>query len=169
MGKSELSNYGEHLIDNIYSINKYNSTNMQTAHWRIFGIGLTCLIFLAICSGNDDVDEMEYDEYSEYEQSSGHSYEQPTIASFSFESNVRDYLSSHRFTSYDGYTITFLGGMSEMYVNGQIFSGYTEIVNFSRNSAVLRANGPTTRITLYLDAANGVLTERSNGTKYYAK
>lgn len=41
---------------------------MKTEHWAYIGIGLTCLFFLAICSGSDDVDETEYEEYSEYEQ-----------------------------------------------------------------------------------------------------
>ena len=142
---------------------------MKTEHWRIFGIGLTCLIFLAICSGNDDVDEIENDEYSEYEPISEISYGQPVVASFSFESNVRDYLGSHRFTSNDGYTITFLGGMSEMSINGYLISGYVEIVSFSKTSAILRANGPTARMTFYLDAVNGVLTDKNDGIRYYAK
>lgn len=30
---------------------------MKIEHWVYVGIGLICLFFLAICSGNDDVDD----------------------------------------------------------------------------------------------------------------
>lgn len=137
-------------------------------NWKTWLSVIVLYLMVRQCGGCDGNNEAEVGESSGYEQTSESYNKQNVNTSFSFESNVRDYLNSHRFSSNDGYTITFVGGMNEMYVNGQIFSGYTEIVSFSRNSATLRANGPSTKITMYLDAANGVLTERSDGTKYYA-
>ena len=134
----------------------------------IYTIAAVCL-FVYMCGGSEECGETAYEGRTECNQTSEISNKQQAHVSFSAEYNVRDYLNSHRFVSSSGYTLTFLGGTNEMSVNGQILSNYVEIVSFSRTSAVLRTNGPSGKITLYLDAANGVLTEESDGTRYYAK
>lgn len=134
----------------------------------IYAVVAVCLL-VYMCGGSDESDEVEYGGGTEYEQTSESYNSRQETVSFSSELDVRNYLSSHNFTSSDGYTITFERGTSAMSMNGRVMSRYTKIVSFSRTSAVLREEGIYGNSTFYLDGANGVLTDKNGGETYYAE
>jgi hypothetical protein len=141
---------------------------MKTEHLAYIGIGLTCLFFLATCDGcgcEETGDEESY----EYEQPSNSSYEDSDI-SFSNEQDVRMYLSSHRFASQDGYTLSFSGYANQVSLNGQPLSSNVEIRSVSRSSAIIRAQGPygNTTFRLSVSGSEGVIEDTNDGTYYYS-
>ena len=132
---------------------------MKKEYWAYIGIGLTCLFFLATCDGCDDSDEGET---YEYEQSS---------VSFSSEIDVRIYLCSHRFSSSDGYTLSFSSEANEVSLNGQPLSSNVEIRSITSNSAVIRTQGPygNTTFRLSVSGSDGVIQDTNDGEMYYSK
>lgn len=141
---------------------------MKTEHWAYIGIGLTCLFFLATCDGCDDSDEGEV---YEYEQSSGGSSYEQTSVSFSSEIDVRIYLCSHRFSSRDGYTLSFSSEANEVSLNGQPLSSNVEIRSITSNGAVIRTQGPygNTTFRLSVSGSDGVIQDTNDGEMYYSK
>ena len=140
---------------------------MKAEHLAYIGIGLTCLFFLATCDGCDDNgDERTY----EYEQSSGSSYEESNI-SFSSEQDVRTYLCTHRFSSSDGYTLSFSNNGNEVSLNGKPLSSYVQIRSVSSSSAILRTQGPygNTTFRLSVSGSEGEIEDTNDGTCYYSK
>ena len=141
---------------------------MKTEHWAYIGIGLTCLFFLATCNGCDDSNGG--DGY-EYEQSSGESSYEQTSVSFSDERDVRTYLCSHRFSSSDGYTLSFSNYANEVSLNGQPLSSNVEIRSVSSYGAVIRTQGPygNTTFRLSVSGSDGVIQDTNDGETYYSR
>lgn len=141
---------------------------MKTEYWAYIGIGLTCLFFLATCDGCGDSDEGET---YEYEQSSGGSSHEQTSVSFSSEIDVRIYLCSHRFSSSDGYSLSFSSEANEVSLNGQPLSSNVEIRSITSNSAVIRTQGPygNTTFRLSVSGSDGVIQDTNDGEMYYSK
>ena len=141
---------------------------MKTEHWAYIGIGLTCLFFLATCDGCGDSNK---EDIYEYEQSTGsNSYEQ-TSTLFSDESDVRMFLCNHRFSSSDGYTLSFSNFANEVSLNGQPLSSNVEIRSVSSNSAVIRTQGPygNTTFRLSVSGSDGIIEDTNDGETYYSR
>lgn len=143
---------------------------MKAEHWAYIGIGITCLFFLATCDGCDETGDEESYEYEEYEQPSNSSYKESYI-SFSDEQDVRTYLCSHRFSSNDGYTLSFSNNANEVSLNGQPLSSYVQIRSVSSSSAIIRSQGPygNTTFRLSVSGSDGVIEDTNDGTCYYSK
>ncbi len=141
---------------------------MKTKYWAYIGIGVTCLLLFATCDG---CGESNLGEVCEYEQSSGDSsYEQASV-SFSDERDVRTYLCSHRFSSSDGYTLSFSNYANEVSLNGQPLSSNVEIRSVSSNGAVIRTQGPygNTTFRLSVSGSDGVIQDSNDGEAYYSR
>lgn len=141
---------------------------MKAEHWAYIGIGVTIFFFLGTCDGCED---SEGGEVYEYEQSSGGSTYEQTSVSFSDERDVRTYLCSHRFSSSDGYTLSFSNFANEVSLNGQPLSANIEIRSVSRNGAVIRTQGPygNTTFRLSISGSDGVIQDTNDGELYYSR
>ena len=132
------------------------------------GIGLTCLCFLVNCGGCDEsTGEVTYEEN---EQPSS-SYREGSNISFSDEQDVRMFLQNHRFSSNDGYTLSFGSYANEVSLNGQVVYTSIAIRSISSSSAVIRLQGPysNTTIRLSVSGSGGVIEDTNDGTCYYSK
>ena len=110
-----------------------------------------------VSSGGDNYDNSSLNSNT----SSGY-----TSDNFDSEQDVRQYLMSHRFSSGDGYTLSFSRNGYEAYLNGTLLSQNVQIITYSSSSATLRTHGPYGNTTLYL--SSGVIKDQ-DGTYYYAK
>ena len=91
------------------------------------------------------------------------------ILYFSNELNVRSYLCSHRFSSSDGYTLSFYNMAYEMQVNGIIIYTYLDIIYITSFFVVMKARGPygDGTLKLYVLGSNSVIEDISD--KYYSQ
>lgn len=136
-------------------------------NWKMWAI-VVCLFFMfKMCGGvfEETGDEETY----EYEQSSNSSNDDSDII-FSSEQDVRMYLSSHSFSSQDGYTLSFSGYANQVSLNGQPLSSNVEIRSVNRSSAVIRTQGPygNTTFRLSVSGSDGVIEDTNDGTYYYS-
>ncbi len=132
--------------------------------WKVWGIVLLVIFGIRYCGSSNDSDT----ESNDYEQSN-ESYE--SSVRFESEQDVRTYLCTHRFTSSDGYTLSFSSNANEVSLNGRVLSSTTDVNASSSNSATIRTHGPYGNTTFYLSVSgnDGVLRDTNDGESYYSK
>ena len=91
--------------------------------------------------------------------------------SFSSEQDVRTYLCSHRFSSRDGYTLSFSSNAYEVSLNGRVLTSTTDVYVTSSNSASIRTHGPygNTTFKLSVSGGDGVIRDTNDGESYYSR
>ena len=134
-------------------------------NWRAWGFALLVILFCVhYCGSCNDSDT----ESNDYEQSN-ETYE--SSIRFESEQDVRTYLCTHRFTSSDGYTLSFSSNANEVSLNGRVLSSTTDVNASSSNSATIRTHGPygNTTFKLSISGNDGVLKDTNDGESYYSK
>ena len=138
--------------------------------WRVWAFVIFLFLLVKGCGGCNGCDSSDDSSAERYEQSSNDSYKQPET-SFSNEQDVRMYLCSHRFTSSDGFTLSFSNNANEVSLNGQPLTSYVDIRSVSSSSAVIRTQGPygNTTFRLSVSDSDGVIEDTNDGGMYYSK
>ena len=97
--------------------------------------------------------------------------DEESFEAFSNEQDVRNYLCTHRFSSRDGYTLSFSNFANEVSVNGQQLASYVEIGSISSYGALIRTHGPygNTTFKLSISGSDGVLQDINDGETYYSR
>ena len=115
-------------------------------------------------SGGGELDQSEHYGYSSDTETVN---DEKTVL-FNNEQDVRTYLCTHRFSSNDGYTISFSNNANEISVNGKLLTSYVKVSLASMSSAVLRTHGPygNTTFRLAIIGSDGVLKD-SDGEVYF--
>lgn len=128
---------------------------------------IACFALYYCMSGNNDEDAAEEND-SEEVQVSGSSSERAAL--FASEQEVRTYLCSHRFSSEDGYTLTFSSNANEVQLNGRTLTSSATITLTSSSSAHIRTSGPygNTTFRLATIGADAVIKDSNDGTLYYS-
>lgn len=136
-------------------------------NWRVLGFVLLVILFCVHYCGSCNDDDSES---AKYEQSDEKLYEESSL-SFSGEQDVRTYLCNHRFTSGDGYTLTFSSNAYEISLNGRVLTSTTDVYVSSSKSASIRTHGPygNTTFILTFSGNDGVLKDTNDGELYYSK
>jgi len=145
--------------------------------WKVWALLVALFLLVKMCGGcnacSDDNANNESDggDGYEYRQSSSSSSYGRSIASFSDEQDVRTYLCSHRFSSSDGYTLSFSNNADEVSINGQPLSSNVSIRSVSSNSAVIRTQGPygNTTFRLSISGSDGAIEDTNDGEMYYSR
>lgn len=109
------------------------------------------------------------DSYSHEKSSSSDSYEQTSSSvSFSTEQDVRTFLCTNRFSSSDGFKISFSNNANELSLNGKPITSYVEIRLCGQSYAILRTHGPygNTTFLLSISGSEGFLVDKNDGTIY---
>ena len=132
--------------------------------WKVWAIALFVIFGFSYCGSRNDSDT----ESNDYEQSN-ETYE--SSVRFESEQDVRTYLSTHRFTSNDGYTLSFSSNANEVSLNGRVLSSTTDVYASSSNSATIRTHGPygNTTFKLSISGNDGVLKDTNDGESYYSR
>lgn len=132
--------------------------------WKVWAIALLVVFGFSYCGTRNDSNS----ESNDYEQSN-ETYE--SSVRFESEQDVRTYLCTHRFTSSDGYTLSFSSNANEVSLNGRVLSSTTDINASSSNSATIRTHGPYGNTTFYLSVSgnDGVLRDTNDGESYYSR
>lgn len=132
--------------------------------WKVWGFVLLVILGIRYCGSCNDSDT----ESNDYEQSN-ETYE--SSIRFESEQDVRTYLCNHRFTSSDGYTLSFSSNAYEVSLNGRVLSSSTDVYVSSSNSASIRTHGPygNTTFRLTISGNDGVLKDTNDGESYYSK
>lgn len=132
--------------------------------WKVWGFVLLVILGIRYCGSCNDSDT----ESNDYEQSN-ETYE--SSIRFESEQDVRTYLCNHRFTSSDGYTLSFSSNANEVSLNGRVLSSTTDVNASSSNSATIRTHGPygNTTFKLSISGNDGVLKDTNDGESYYSK
>ena len=141
--------------------------------WKTWVLLIGIFLLVKMCGGCNGCNSDNSDGYSSdsYEQSaSGVDSERYRYVSFNNEQDVRTYLCTHRFSSSDGYTISFSNNANELSLNGKLLTSYVEVSLSSSSSAVLRTHGPygNTTFRLSVSGSDGVIRD-SDGESYYSK
>lgn len=143
--------------------------------WRVWAFVIVLYLVIRGCGGCNGCGSDSNDDNSSeiYEQSSGNSDSERMYGnnsvSFNSEQDVRTYLCTHRFTSSDGYTISFRSNANELSVNGKLLTSYIEISLSSSSSVILRTHGPygNTTFRLSVSGSDSVIRD-SDGESYYS-
>lgn len=132
--------------------------------WKVWAIALLVVFGFSYCGTRNDSNS----ESNDYEQSN-ETYE--SSVRFESEQDVRTYLCTHRFTSSDGYTLSFSSNANEVSLNGRVLSSTTDINASSSNSATIRTHGPygNTTFNLSVSGNDGVLRDTNDGESYYSR
>lgn len=145
--------------------------------WKVWALLVALFLLVKMCGGcnacSDDNASNDSDggDGYEYRQSSSSSSNGRSIAPFSDEQDVRAYLCSHRFSSSDGYTLSFSNNANEVSINGQPLSSNVSIRSVSSYSAVIRTQGPygNTTFRLSISGSDGTIEDTNDGEMYYSR
>lgn len=138
-------------------------------------IGIVSIVILYFKFNNIDfeadyTDDQSYSSYQESRDSDSPSNGLNTYQSITFdtEQQVRSYLSSHKFTSDDGYTISFQNNANELYLNGRCMTSLISIPRYSEQGALLKGSGPYGTSTFMLTVKDGArgLVDMNDETVY---
>lgn len=132
--------------------------------WNVWAIVLLVVFGFSYCGTRNDSNS----ESNDYEQSN-ETYE--SSVRFENEQDVRTYLCTHRFTSSDGYTLSFSSNANEVSLNGRVLSSTTDVNASSSNSATIRTHGPygNTTFRLTVSGNDGVISDTNDGESYYSR
>lgn len=140
--------------------------------WKTWVLIIGIYLVVKMCGGCDGCESHDGGSNQDnYEQSSdGSSYERNSV-SFSNETDVRTYLCRNRFSSRDGYTLSFSNLANEVSLNGRPLSSNVEIRSVSSYGAVIRTQGPygNTTFRLSVSGSDGVIEDLNDGEAYYSR
>lgn len=116
-------------------------------------------------SGSGEQEQLEQNSYS----SDTETVNDGKHVLFNSEQDVRTYLCTHRFSSNDGYTLSFSNNANEISVNGKLLTSNVDISLASMSSAIIRTHGPYGNTTFRLATiGSDCILKDSDGEVYFS-